>query len=137
LGCAAAGLVHPVNPMLWVVPIAESLKAAGTKVLVTLGPMPGSEIWDKSQQVRPLVPSLERVLQVLGPGDERDGVYSFDALVDRYPAEGLTSKRQIEGRELAGYFHAGGSTGLPKLMRHSTRDEVSKAWGGSLSLGCD
>src|SRR5207245_1381630 len=83
---------------------AQSLKAAGTKVLVTLGPMAGTEIWDKSQQVRRLVPSLERVLQVLGPGDERDGVYSFDALVDRYPAEVLTSKRQIEGRELAAYF---------------------------------
>src|SRR3989442_5961085 len=76
-GAEAAGIVNPVNPMLEVGQIAEILKAAGTKVLVTLGPMPGTEIWDKSQQVRRLVPSLERVLQVLGPGDERDGVYSL------------------------------------------------------------
>src|SRR5207249_1366915 len=62
-GAEAAGIVNPVNPMLEVGQIAEILKAAGTKVLVTLGPMPGTEIWDKSQQVRPLVPSLERVLQ--------------------------------------------------------------------------
>lgn len=131
-GAEAAGIVNPVNPMLEVGQIAEILKAAGTKVLVTLGPMPGTEIWDKSQHVRKLVPSLERVLQVLGPGDERDGVYSFDALVDRYPAEGLTSKRQIEGRELAAYFHTGGTTGLPKLVRHSHKNEVSQAWGVTL-----
>src|SRR5437773_2598996 len=131
-GAEAAGIVNPVNPMLEVGQIAEILKAAGTKVLVTLGPMPGTEIWDKSQHVRKLVPSLERVLQVLGPGDERDGVYSFDALVDRYPAEGLTSKRQIEGRELAAYFHTGGTTGLPKLVRHTHKNQVSQAWGVTL-----
>src|SRR5439155_22584988 len=62
----------------------------------------------------------------------RDGVYSFDALVDRYPAEGLTSKRQIEGRELAAYFHTGGTTGLPKLVRHTHKNQVSQAWGVTL-----
>src|SRR5437773_7257361 len=60
-GAEAAGIVNPVNPMLEVGQIAEILKAAGTKVLVTLGPTPGTEIWDKSQHVRKLVPSLERV----------------------------------------------------------------------------
>ena len=131
-GAEAAGIVNPVNPMLEVGQIAEILKAAGTKVLVTLGPWPGSEIWDKSEQVRKLVPSLERALQVHGPGDERDGVYSFDALVDRYPADRLVSGRRIEGRELAAYFHTGGTTGLPKLVRHTHRNHVSQAWGVTL-----
>ena len=131
-GAEAAGIVNPVNPMLEVGQIAEILKAAGTKVLVTLGPSPGTEIWDKSQQVRKLVPTLERVLQVHGPGDERDGVYSFDALVDRYPADRLVSGRGIEGREVAAYFHTGGTTGLPKLVRHTHRNQVSQAWGVTL-----
>lgn len=131
-GAEAAGIVNPVNPMLEVAQIAEILKAAGAKVLVTLGPAPGSEIWEKSRQVRKLVPTLERVLQVLGPGDEADGVYAFDALVERYPADRLVSGRRIEGGELAAYFHTGGTTGLPKLVRHTHKNQVSQAWGVNL-----
>jgi fatty-acyl-CoA synthase len=131
-GAEAAGIVNPVNPMLEVGQIAEILRAAGTKVLVTLGPTPGSEIWEKSRQVRSLVPTLDKVLQVQGPGDERDGVYPFDALVDRYPADRLASGRRIEGGELAAYFHTGGTTGLPKLVRHTHRNQVSQAWGVNL-----
>jgi fatty-acyl-CoA synthase len=131
-GAEAAGIVNPVNPMLEVGQIAEILKSAGTKVLVTLGPWPGSEMWEKSREVRKLVPTLERVLQVHGPGDERDGVYAFDALVERYPADRLVSRRRIEGRELAAYFHTGGTTGLPKLVRHTHRNQVSQAWGVTL-----
>jgi fatty-acyl-CoA synthase len=131
-GAEAAGVVNPVNPMLEVGQIAEILKAAGTKVLVTLGPAPGSEIWEKSRQIRKLVPSIEKILQVQGPGDEGDGVYPFDSLVGTYPADRLASGRRIEGGELAAYFHTGGTTGLPKLVRHTHRNQVSQAWGINL-----
>jgi len=131
-GAEAAGVVNPVNPLLEVGQIAAILNAAGTKVLVTLGPQPGSEIWEKSREVRKLVPSLERVVQVRGPGDEREGVYSFAALIDRYPADRLVSGRRIDGSELAAYFHTGGTTGLPKLVRHTHRNQVSQAWGITL-----
>jgi fatty-acyl-CoA synthase len=131
-GAQGAGIVNPVNPMLEVGQIAGIVKTAGAKVLVTLGPMPGVEIWEKSQQVRKLVPGLDTVLQVLGPGDERDGVYPFDALLDRYPADRLTNGRRIDRSELAAYFHTGGTTGLPKLVRHTHRNQVSQAWGVTL-----
>jgi fatty-acyl-CoA synthase len=94
--------------------------------------MPGAEIWEKSQQVRKLVPGLDTVLQVLGAGDERDGVYPFDALLDRYSADRLISGRRIDRSELAAYFHTGGTTGLPKLVRHTHRNQVSQAWGVTL-----
>ncbi len=131
-GAEAAGVVNPVNPLLEVGQIADILNGAGTKVLVTLGPRPGSEIWEKSRELRKLVPSLTCVLQVHGPGDEREGVYAFDALLDRYPGDRLVSARRIEGRELAAYFHTGGTTGLPKLVRHTHRNQVSQAWGITL-----
>jgi fatty-acyl-CoA synthase len=131
-GAEAAGIVNPVNPMLEVGQIAGIMKAAGTKVLVTLGPMPGADIWEKSHQVRKLVPGLDTVLQVLGAGDERDGVYPFDVLLDRYTADRLISGRRIDRTELAAYFHTGGTTGLPKLVRHTHRNQVSQAWGVTL-----
>src|SRR3989442_12983407 len=94
-GAEAAGIVNPVNPMLEVGQIAEILKAAGTKVLVTLGSMPGTEIWDKSQRVRGLVPSLERVFQARGPGDVREGGYCFLVLFDTDPADVVTGTRYV------------------------------------------
>lgn len=136
-GAEAAGIVNPVNPLLEVGQIAEILKAAGTKVLVTLAPLPGTELWAKSQQVRKLVPGLKTVLQVLGPGDEQDGVYPFDGLLDKYPADRLIGGRRIEAGEMAAYFHTGGTTGLPKLVRHTHRNQVSQAWGVTLLLRCE
>jgi len=131
-GAEAAGIVNPVNPMLEPGQIAEILTAAGAKVLVALGPVPGTDLWDKARQVRRLVPGLRTVLQVLGPGDERDGVYAFDALLGRYPADRLTSGRRIAPDDIAAYFHTGGTTGLPKLVRHTHRNQLSQAWGVTL-----
>ena len=51
-GAEAAGIVNPVNPFLESHQIEEILEAAQTKVLVTLGPMPGTDIWQKVEQVR-------------------------------------------------------------------------------------
>src|SRR2546425_4162137 len=36
------------------------------------------------------------------------------------------------GRERAVSFHPGATTGCPKLVRHSHRNEVSQAWGVTL-----
>ena len=51
-GAEAAGIANPVNPLLEAHQIAEILEAAGTKVLVALGPTQGSDIWDKVLKVR-------------------------------------------------------------------------------------
>ena len=51
-GAEAAGIANPVNPLLEPHQIAEILEAARTTVLVALGPMPGTDIWQKVEQVR-------------------------------------------------------------------------------------
>src|SRR4051812_8154231 len=51
-GAEAAGICNPVNPLLEPHQIVEILRAAGTKVLVTLGPTPGTDIWEKVLKVR-------------------------------------------------------------------------------------
>ena len=133
-GAEAAGIANPVNPLLEPAQIAEILRAANTKVLVALGPMPGSDIWDKVQRVRAELPNLKAILQVHGPGDAADGVYSFDALLEKYPADRLSSGRTIAADEIAAYFHTGGTTGTPKLVRHTHANQVYQAWVVGLML---
>jgi fatty-acyl-CoA synthase len=136
-GAEAAGIANPVNPLLEAYQIAEILKAVGTKVLVALGPTPGVDIWEKVQRVRAELPALKAILQVGGAvsaADERDGVRSFDAVLDRYPADRLTSGRTIRPEEPCAYFHTGGTTGTPKLVRHTHANQTYQAWGMRLLL---
>ncbi len=44
-GAEAAGIANPINPLLEADQIAAILRAARTKVLIALGPLPGSDIW--------------------------------------------------------------------------------------------
>jgi fatty-acyl-CoA synthase len=72
-GAEATGIVNPVNPLLEASQIADILRAAHTKVLIALGPVPGSDIWENVETIRPQVPSLTTVIQVLGePSPEKE-----------------------------------------------------------------
>jgi fatty-acyl-CoA synthase len=127
-GAEAAGIANPVNPLLEPHQIAEILRAAGTKVLVALGPTQGTDIWEKVECVRRELPGLKAILQVNGAGDEKNGVYRFDALLDKHPADRLVSGRRFAAEDTAAYFHTGGTTGTPKLVRHTHRNQVYQAW---------
>lgn len=133
-GGEAAGIANPVNPLLEPGQLAGIFRAAGTKVLVTLGPQAEPGIWEKVQAFRADVPSLKTIVQVLGAGDEKDGVLSYDALVDTYRADRLDSGREIAADETAAYFHTGGTTGLPKLVPHTHGNQVYQAWGAGVVL---
>lgn len=142
-GAEAAGISNPVNPLLEPHQLIEILRAARTRVLVALGPTPGSDIWEKVQRILPELPDLAALVVVggagvatAGPADTArarigDGavpVFDFDALVAAQPADRLASGRDIEPQEVAGYFHTGGTTGTPKLVRHTHGNQVSQAW---------
>jgi fatty-acyl-CoA synthase len=127
-GAEAAGIANPVNPLLEPDQIAAILREAGTKVLIALEPLPGSDIWEKVVAIRPEVPSLTTVIQVLGaPHPEKEWL-SFETELEQYPAERLLSGRSIATEDLAAYFHTGGTTGTPKLARHTHGNEVFDAW---------
>jgi fatty-acyl-CoA synthase len=133
-GAEAAGIANPVNPLLEAHQIAEILEAAGTKVLVALGPTPGSDIWDKVVKVRGKLKQLKAIIQVNGPGDEANAIYSFDALINKQPADRLVSGRKIAASDIAAYFHTGGTTGTPKLVLHTHANQVYQAWACNLML---
>ncbi|MFO1116697.1 MAG: acyl-CoA synthetase [Beijerinckiaceae bacterium] len=133
-GAEAAGICNPVNPLLEPHQIAEILEAANTKVLVALGPTPGADIWEKVQKVRGHLKNLKAILVVGGQADEANGIYSFDALVAKQPHDRLVSGRKISGDDIAAYFHTGGTTGTPKLVRHTHTNQVYQAWACNLLL---
>ncbi|HEX7438599.1 MAG TPA: acyl-CoA synthetase [Caldimonas sp.] len=133
-GAEAVGIANPVNPLLEAGQIAEILRAAGTKVLVTLGPTPGTDIWAKVERIRAQLPALEAIVVINGASDPAHGIHSFDALADLQPADRLVGARQIAPGDPAAFFHTGGTTGMPKLVRHSHANEVYQAWAVNLML---
>jgi fatty-acyl-CoA synthase len=133
-GAQAAGIANPVNPLLSPAQIAEILRAARTKVLVALGSLPGSDIWDKVQQIRDQLPQIKAILVVHGAGDEASAVINFDEAIARQPADRLVSGRRMTASDVAGYFHTGGTTGTPKLVRHSHGNQVYQAWALPLTM---
>ena len=133
-GAEAVGIANPVNPLLEAGQIAEILRAANTKVLVALGPVPGTDIWAKVERIRGDLPALKAIVVVNGPADAARGIHAFDALADGQPADRLVSARHIAPDDPASLFHTGGTTGMPKLVRHTHANEVYQAWAVSLML---
>ncbi len=128
-GAETAGIANPINPMLEADTIKEICQAAGTKVLVALGDMPGVDIWPKVEQIRKSIPSLEKVVRVMGPTDEAEGIFSYEETVERYAGDRLTFEREIAPDDIASLYHTGGTTGRPKLARRSHFNEVALSWG--------
>lgn len=156
-GAAAAGIGNPVNPLLephvWV----EIMNAAKTKVLVTIAPLPGSDLWDKVASITDQVPTLETVLTInianyLGgvkklmvnlmalrapKAKGAVNVLDFDKTMAQYPTNKLVSGRQIKSDDVAAYFHTGGTTGTPKLALHTHGNEVFDAWVAGFVIGAE
>ncbi|MCP3477356.1 acyl-CoA synthetase [Bradyrhizobium sp. CCGUVB1N3] len=133
-GAEASGIANPVNPLLEPHQIAEILEAANTTILVALGPVPGTDIWQKVEQIRPSLKRLKAIVQVGGGGDPANGIFAFNDLIKQQPADRLVSGRKISGSDIAAYFHTGGTTGTPKLVRHTHANQVYQAWGLNLLL---
>ncbi|MBU0733784.1 MAG: acyl-CoA synthetase [Proteobacteria bacterium] len=127
-GGEAAGIVNPINPMLEPSTIREICLAAGTKILVALGEFEGSDIWDKACAIRKDLPKLKAIIRVRGPGDEKDGIYGYDEIINGYQGNKLDSGRVIDPNDVASMYHTGGTTGTPKLAPHTHFNESAMAF---------
>ncbi|HHH9110638.1 TPA: acyl-CoA synthetase [Pseudomonas aeruginosa] len=152
-GAEAAGIFNPVNPLLEVEHIAAIMNEAKSKVLITLAPFPGTELWEKAQALLDLVPSLGVVLTVdlakfLPPNlaaamtNDRvaflsDRVMDFDEFISQFDDRCLAGGRVIQPGDIASYFHTGGTTGTPKLAPHTHQAEVTMAWQMATGMNLD
>jgi fatty-acyl-CoA synthase len=127
-GAEAVGIINPINPLLEPAMLRDILLAAGTKVLVSLGEFPGADIWQKVMSIRGDLPNVEKIVKVMGPGDEKEGIIGFDEVINNYNAEKLDFSRKIDPDDIASILHTGGTTGTPKLAPRSHMNEVSMAF---------
>lgn len=135
-GGAAAGIVQPLNPLLSDEKLASLMNAAQAKVLIAWGDEAtagDAGSWAKALRVRGAVPSLRHLLHVAPHGGTEapalpDDAADFAALRAAEPSDRLVSGRDIKATDIAAYFHTGGTTGAPKLARHSHGAQVFTAW---------
>ena len=147
-GGEAAGIVMAINPLLEAAQIAELLRAAKAKVVVTLAPTPGADLWAKLSGQLDSLPSIREIVWVsmvpyvnplarlaLGWMAARERrrhpqrrIHDLRSLMRREPADHLRSGRQIRAEESSSYFCTGGTTGLPKIAVRSHGSEVFNAW---------
>jgi fatty-acyl-CoA synthase len=123
-GGETTGIANPINPMLEAETIREICEAAGTKVLVALGDLPGTDIWPKVEVIRKKIPTLKGLIRVMGPSNEAEGIYGFEESIEKYPDDHLTFNRVIDPDDIASLYHTGGTTGRPKLAQRTHFNEV-------------
>ncbi|HEX6553791.1 MAG TPA: AMP-binding protein [Ktedonobacteraceae bacterium] len=134
-GGQAAGTVCPLPPWLPVEQTIALLRVARAKILVAAGPEVNQELWQKAEEVRREVKSITALLQVRGPGKERDGVYAFDALLADYPVAALHTRRKIDPDDIAVSLPLRGETEMPGLVSLTHANLLDVAWAIGPVLG--
>ncbi|KRB17753.1 acyl-CoA synthetase [Achromobacter sp. Root170] len=134
-GGEAAGIVQPLNPLLTDDKLASLMTTAGAKALIAYGSDVECGSWSKALRLMERVPTLKTLLRV-APWHEAeadrpalpDFARDFNAARAAQPADRLVSERVIRARDVAAYFHTGGTTGAPKLAIHTHANQVFSAW---------
>ena len=141
-GGEAAGIVQPLNPLLSDDKLASLLQASGAQVLIAHGVNDDSQLRSKALRLHVQCPALKTVLLVNpdgGPLPEADarpaGVQDFHAARAHQANDRLISQRVFQPQDIAAYFHTGGTTGAPKLARHSHGAQIFTAWANAQMQG--
>lgn len=126
-GGSAAGIAAPLNPLLSVEKLAELMRAAGAKILISYG---AKGYLAKARSAAALLDPVPDILVVPeSGGDARPlNLPELATVIASEPTDRLISGREISGGDTAAYFHTGGTTGSPKLAVHSHANHVFTAW---------
>jgi fatty-acyl-CoA synthase len=123
-GASAAGVAVPINPLLSQAHLAEIMRAANVRVIVTTGPEEDATLWNKIAGLPDLLPELEAILII---GNVPPGRCDFSAELSRQSDTHLVSGRIPGLDDIASCFHTGGTTAAPKLVSHTHRHQLVTA----------
>ncbi|MEM8931233.1 MAG: acyl-CoA synthetase [Acidobacteriota bacterium] len=133
-GAEIAGYAVPINFLLQPEAIQELVEASEATVLVALGPHPQLDIWQKAVELKRRMPDLTLVR--IGPAaldrsaaSDTPEVVDFAAALADQPGDRWTFDTVRRGRDVAAYFHTGGTTGQPKLAAHTHDGQMAAAFG--------
>jgi fatty-acyl-CoA synthase len=132
-GGETAGIVCPINYLLNADHVAELIRAAGANILVTLGPHAELDIWSGVSALRHACPALKHVLAVGAVSADDDYMTRVAAM----PSDSLTFQPARGPDAPAALFHTGGTTGAPKLARHTHLNQLHAAWGAAQMYASD
>jgi fatty-acyl-CoA synthase len=145
-GGEAAGIAFAISPLQDAEQIAALLKAAGPKLLVTLAPTSGTDLWQKATKAAAGLPSLHAVLAVdMAPYINATQKVALEVMEPPVPAtldvavlDFRCELRKERGDALnfeapkadavSSYFCTGGTTGSPKIAMRTHFSEVFDAW---------
>jgi acyl-CoA synthetase (AMP-forming)/AMP-acid ligase II len=147
-GAETAGIALAINPLLEGAQIGDLLRSAQARWIVTLAPHPDPELWKRICVAVPLAREMLRGVLAVDltrhlPGQpagsaratsiaslpaDLDGVPVLDFHVElaREAGEALTFEPP-GAEDIAAYLCTGGTTGLPKIARHTHRNEIANA----------
>ncbi|MGB0498225.1 MAG: acyl-CoA synthetase [Rubricella sp.] len=146
IGGATVGIVNPINPLLEPEQIAAILRDTRAKVLVTLAPMPKTDVAEKAAKAAAMAPNVKTILEVdltryLSPpvswiarlirpkptGGHSAQVFNFNYEMGRMNAGALDFDEPMDDG-IAAYFHTGGTTGMPKIAQHRHSGMIYNGW---------
>jgi len=126
-GAQVGAVANPVNYFLNASQIAGIMKEAGAKALIAADASLFADIWPKVEEIRNAIPGL-KVFRVGGTTPPPMGIIDFVAEAARQPGDTLIAPKRLERDTVAALFHTGGTTGLPKLARHTHGALALMAW---------
>ncbi len=157
-GAEAAGTALAVNPLLDADAIAEILRAAKAKVLVTLAPFPTTDIPGRAvaaalaagtvtdvvlvdladavagwKRLPARLMSLRAARSAAAPG--RLKLHRYRRLTAAAPSDRLLRGTPPAAGDVSSLFPTGGTTGRPKIAVRTHANEVANAWMGSRMAG--
>ena len=134
-GAECAGYAVPLNPFLQPAEIASLVKAADCKVFV-VPKTDDPEVAKRISAVRKALPDIRIV--AIGQGPELPSMLDYEQQVVRYSGcEATHFDAERSATDTVAYFHTGGTTGTPKLVAHTSRNQLAAAAGTAAMLQLD
>jgi fatty-acyl-CoA synthase len=153
-GGETAGAAAPINPLLEPKQIALLLRAMNAVAVVTLAPLPGTDLAEKTLEAVAEAPGVKTIFTVdlsaylplytrlaakalTKPLKAPSGIQVQDFAKARRAAASRLSFERPDPKAIASLFHTGGTTGHPKIAQHTHANECFDAWaiGSMVHLG--
>ncbi|QGZ64479.1 AMP-binding protein [Paraburkholderia acidisoli] len=126
-GAQLAGRAFPVNYLLGADHIAALLRASNAKAAVILGATPELTVHAALRDAIAQAGCVAHVFEI-DPCESAPAPGSFQHRVSTAHDDGATLAQELDAETVASLYHTGGTTGLPKLLTHSHRNEVHTSW---------
>lgn len=130
-GAEAAGRGNPINPLLDAKAIGAIIRAAKTRIVITLPPGHPSGLYEKAKAGCP----QDVIILSVSNAPLDSELVEFHAELAFCNGDSLDFSPPANGGEIAALYHTGGTTGELKLVTHSHRNQIANAWQSCCGFG--